>query len=135
MKITPQLIKFMMMTTSDSDGEALTAIRKANAILKEQQVNWQEVLMGIKPDQSFRVPPSKRRPEPDDYERAANSSRGFAGHKTRYDDAVEIEKMFETALHETRGRGVHGFVESIHEWWQDKGFLTEAQYLALKKLI
>lgn len=38
------LTKLMMLTTSDADGEALSAIRKANQILKKEKLNWQEVL-------------------------------------------------------------------------------------------
>lgn len=37
-----RLVKVLAMTTSDHDGEALAAIRKANAILKEQGLTWAE---------------------------------------------------------------------------------------------
>jgi len=38
------LTKLLAMTASANDGEALTAIRKANDILKEHGFTWQEVL-------------------------------------------------------------------------------------------
>lgn len=36
-------IKFMMRTTSENDAEALTALRKANAVLKKQGVTWNDL--------------------------------------------------------------------------------------------
>ncbi len=41
---TQKLTKLMMLTTSDQDGEALSAIRMANALLKRAGKNWQEIL-------------------------------------------------------------------------------------------
>lgn len=38
------LKKFMGMTTSPHDGEALTAMRKANAILAKYKLAWSDVL-------------------------------------------------------------------------------------------
>jgi len=40
------LIKVLMMTTSDTDGEALAAIRRANSMLKTAHVDWSELLHG-----------------------------------------------------------------------------------------
>jgi hypothetical protein len=37
----------MMMTTSDKDGEALTAVRKANAMLMAVNMNWEEFLNNV----------------------------------------------------------------------------------------
>lgn len=39
-----RLVKLLMMTTSDKDGEALVAVRKANKLLRQLGVNWQELL-------------------------------------------------------------------------------------------
>ncbi len=36
--------KLMALTTSDNDGEALAALRKANAILKRGGLTWQALL-------------------------------------------------------------------------------------------
>lgn len=35
-----KLIKFLELTASSNDGEALSAIRKANIFLKENKLNW-----------------------------------------------------------------------------------------------
>lgn len=42
-----RLIKLMMLTTSDFDGEALSAIRKANKLLSHLKMNWSEVLKEV----------------------------------------------------------------------------------------
>ncbi len=56
-------IKIMMMTTSNSDGEALTAIRRANKILADAKTSWAELLDAVQADQSYRVPPSTPTPK------------------------------------------------------------------------
>ncbi|MBF0509270.1 MAG: hypothetical protein HQK57_10145 [Deltaproteobacteria bacterium] len=43
-KIVDRLIKFAGMSDSAHDGEALNAIRKANALLKEGGWTWREVI-------------------------------------------------------------------------------------------
>lgn len=40
------LVKLLMMTTSSNDGEALTAIRKANELLKTQGWDWVKLIAG-----------------------------------------------------------------------------------------
>lgn len=39
-----KLIKFMMLTNSESEGEALNAIRMANKLLKKEGKTWEEVI-------------------------------------------------------------------------------------------
>lgn len=39
-----KLIKVLNLTTSNHDGEALNAIRLANAIIKEAKLNWASVI-------------------------------------------------------------------------------------------
>lgn len=40
------LIKVLLMTTSDTDGEALAAIRRANSMLKNAATSWDDLLRG-----------------------------------------------------------------------------------------
>jgi hypothetical protein len=116
------LTKFMGMTMSAHDNEALTAMRKANAMLLEENLTWQEVLAASPKLSAFRVPPSARtKPanEPDH-------------QQDRYDDADEINSLFEDAFSNAFGT-FRDFLHSIHEWWETKGFLTPKQYQALRK--
>ena len=44
----------------------------------------------------------------------------------------EIDEMFDTAMSHSPD---NEFLESIHEWWETKGFLTKKQYDALCKYV
>ena len=119
------LVKLMMLTTSTNDAEALAALRKANKILKDAKVNWAELLGAAKPDQSFRVPPSRRpRPEP---------SWDSFGDDQRYTNEDEINRMFDKVFNSNMSEGFAEFVESVHLWWEQHGWLSVAQYRAIKK--
>lgn len=50
-----KLIKFMMLTQSENDGEALNAMRMANKILKKENKTWVDVLGKISTGKSFRT--------------------------------------------------------------------------------
>lgn len=130
--IPPMLIKLLMMTTSPNDGEALTAIRKANAMLASANVNWEEFLKAVQTtnDQSFRTPPSQRRYKGDD-DANAFSDVG-RGPSQKFTDANIIDPMFEKAFENASG-GFADFLDSVYEWWGQKGFLTEKQYYAVKR--
>jgi len=112
-------IKLMGMTTSRFDGEALVALRKANAMLMGANLTWQELLAG-----KVRVAPSQ----------AASPRHGTAKPRTnnRHDDQDEINALFEAAFAGARG-SFKEFLDSIHEWWEQKLFLTDRQYEALRK--
>jgi len=96
----------MMMTTSDHDGEALNAIRMANAELKAHKVNWEEVLSG------------KHKPSNNDDEMA---------------DEMVME-MFKRAFANTNPqKGFYQFLLNIEAWYKEKGFLTSAQFTVLRR--
>lgn len=38
-----RLTKLLMMTTSDNDGEALVALRKANEMMRAKKISWMDV--------------------------------------------------------------------------------------------
>lgn len=112
--------KLMGMTTSPHDNEALTAVRLANAMLIAENLTWREFLdSSAKPDNSFRVPPSQR-------------TKKAKQEDNRHDNDEEIERLFETAFANASGTFLH-FLESIHEWWEQKRFLTDKQFEALNK--
>lgn len=48
-----KLIKLLMLTQSDQDGEALSAIRKANDLLKKSNKNWEEFLSPQKEEPTY----------------------------------------------------------------------------------
>src|SRR6266699_3526606 len=89
-KTKATLIKMLGMTASSHDGEALVAIRKANALLAESNMNWHEFLMSFRiSDQSYMTPPSKRKADWGN----VNSVKNDAQHS----DGDEINRLFENA--------------------------------------
>lgn len=60
------LIKLLRMTTSDNDGEALTALRKANALMTAAGWDWERLINSkikivASPFANLATPPSDRR--------------------------------------------------------------------------
>lgn len=122
-----RLINIMMRTTSDQDGEALNAMRMANAMLTRVGKNWEEVLSGkvvvinvgaAPPDHSHLVPPSKRR----------RPGSGATPGKS------EIETMLETLLDRVSKRSsFRSFIESVAAFHEENGFVTPSQEEAIRK--
>jgi hypothetical protein len=112
-----KFIKLMMMTTSDHEQEALTALRMANAMLAAENKNWEELLKdNISMWKARREAPG--------------------GGYTRHVDPVEIEGMFEYLFRTVAvDSSFRIFVEDVYTWWQRRGFLTAAQFAALKRAI
>ena len=87
-KTKATLIKMLGMTASSHDGEALVAIRKANALLAESNMNWHEFLMSFRiSDQSYMTPPSKRKADWGN----VNSVKNDAQHNDGDDQSVVRE--------------------------------------------
>lgn len=42
---TSRLVKLLRLSSSDQDGEALSAIRKANALLRTAGIDWADILV------------------------------------------------------------------------------------------
>ena len=122
--MTPIFVKLMMMTTSPHDGEALTAIRKANAILASANVNWEEFLKALT---SSSPQSSSSKVADDEFEDVGRRS-------GKHDDEKEINRLFARAFSNTpKNSGFRNFLDSVYEWWEEKGFLTEKQYQAIKR--
>ena len=99
-------LKLMNLTTSSYDGEALNAIRMANAVLARTNQTWEDLLKNkivmVAP------PPDATRPATKSY--------------VRHDNANEINGYFEDLY--DRGSRLGTFkqwVDSVHEWWEREG--------------
>ncbi len=111
-----KFIKIMKLTQSDQDGEALNALRMANTILVEANVSWEELLRA-----KVAVTSS-----------VAAQSVPQGGK--RYTNKEEIETMLSGVLSSMlAGSSFHTFIKSLEDWWNEKGWLTEKQYNALRK--
>ena len=112
-----KFIKLMKMTTSPVDGECLNAIRMANSFLMEANLDWDDFLRG-----KAKIIGGS----------AASHYSNYGGKK--YDNTTEIEAMLNSVMGTvTKGTSFSIFIESLRDWWEDKGFLTEKQYAALRK--
>jgi len=111
-----KFIKLMMMTTSPNDGECLNAARRANSMLAEANLDWDDFLRG-----KAKIITS-----------TASTQTNYSGKK--YQNSAEIEAMLNNVLETSkRGTSFYGFLESLSNWWEANGFLTEKQYNALRK--
>src|SRR5262245_58815708 len=113
-------IKLMMMTQSPNDGEALTALRKANAKLAAINRNWEELLRGKVAQSDFPDAP----PMGGDLK---------TGRGVQYTDPF-ISTMLDDILQSlSPGSSFRDFISDVNRFWEEKGFLTEKQYAAIKK--
>lgn len=108
-----KFFKVVNLTTSSVDGEALAAIRKANAMLKSNQTTWEMVILG-KP-------------------RKAEFTEEKKSKKKSTEDKDRIAEMFEAVLKSVEGYDSEDFIHSIHDFWKTRGFLTPKQKSALEK--
>jgi hypothetical protein len=113
-------LKLLNLTTSPFDHEALSAIRMANAVLARNNHTWEDLLQG---KVVMIEPPEEPKPR---------TTRGD-GFGTRHYDGAEINAYFDTLLNSPSTGSFRDWVESVHDWWEKKGFLTEAQYNSLKR--
>jgi hypothetical protein len=131
MKPPAQFVKLMMMTTTSNDHEALVAIRKANAILASANVNWEEFLGAV--DEVKTSSTTTRRTNSDSDFSDIDGTSSYQGSGA-CSDASLIDPMFERAFANVRpNSSFREFVDSIHEWWETKGYLTQRQFQALRK--
>ena len=108
-----RLIKILELTRSDNDSESLTSIRCANNLLDKNSLRWPDVLKArvqIKVVEKVVEKVVKVDKEPTDYESLF--------------DYIEMHSTSEPLL---------SFTESLRDFYDAKGFLTEKQAQALYK--
>lgn len=111
------LRKLMMLTTSTNDAEALTALRKANALLLANGVDWDKVFgRTVTVVNDFE-------PAEDDVPASQNQAR----HDKMIDAAFEVLER------KSLRNGAEDFIASLHEQWLTRRSLSEKQQEALFK--
>lgn len=122
-----RLLKLLAMTTSDNDGEALNAMRKANAYIGSWKMTWEDVL-------------SQERVMNITLHRAAPSSAPYQGDDSDWNpphlsDKVVIDTMFRAIFAQPRSDNEEfwQFMDSVHNQWQQKGRLTPGQFQAIRR--
>ena len=130
-----RLVKFMEMTTSTSDGEALNAVRAANKLLAANNADWKKVFarlitIEVEVDEGNGAmvdPPPANRSAPG----AAPVQPGKS--QEQLDREANINRMFDLVLNKVTSGDFRGFLMSLHVHWEKKGYLTPAQYEALTR--
>lgn len=112
-------IKIMMLTTSGNDGEALSAVRRANSMLKREAKSWEDIIV-----HGVVVPTTQRARSPP----RAGDYVGPEGKVTSDD----IDIMFDFLLQKRHSVTYMHFLQDIHSSWNNKGYLTRGQYNALQ---
>lgn len=101
--------KLMMLTTSEFDGEALSALRKAQGMLLTSGLNWETFIVGLP------LYAEREKPKPQ-------------GGR----DWTEVEEMLGACLDGVTGGG-RDFIESLDAQFSTKGWLSDKQVYALRK--
>lgn len=122
-----RLVKILGLTTSSNDGEALSALRKANEIIKGENLTWSDVLAAA-PTTTINI--SLRRGAPQTH---------YEGEQADWSpphlrDAVMINMMFKAVFSQPRtgNEEFWQFMDSIHHWFEEHKSLTQRQFNALR---
>jgi hypothetical protein len=106
--VNTKLIKLLMLTTSDNDNEALSAIRMANKLLKSKNITWECAF-------SEKVTTHEPNSNKSDYfEQALSMCNQIIEHKPPWFDDT--------------------FVRSLLNQLINKGRLSDKQFTALQKI-
>lgn len=124
-----RLAKLLALTTSDNDAEALAAMRKANEIVKGENLTWAEVVT-VDAQPLINIMVQRRTPAttPVDGDDKDWSPPHLA-------EATIIDPMFR-AIYATPRTGSEDFwkwLDSVHEQWRTKQRLSPGQYQALRR--
>jgi hypothetical protein len=126
-----RLLKFLRLTESDADGEALAALRMANKLIRGAGKSWDDILGSTTrsaPD--YRTPPSKR------------GTKQYGTRAPRPDNARKNEKVIDESidhmLHQL-GQKRHDvstlmFLAGLRDYFERNGYLTREQFEALERM-
>jgi hypothetical protein len=106
----------MERTASESDNEALSAIRAANRLLAAEGLTWTRVL-----DRSVQIL-QEVEPAPDETAPRPKKPQ----HKFHGPDYDEVERAFEVAMENAKG-GFANWLDDVYSQWQRKGWLSAEQ--------
>ena len=115
-------IKLMKLTTTPVDGECLSAIRKANNMLAEANIDWDDLLKS-----KVKIIQGKGS------EGAVSGRTSSASGVKKYSNEQQINEMFNAVFANTsRTSSFYSFLNSLKDWFDTNGYLTEKQYHALR---
>ncbi len=111
-EIFDKMVKCLELSSSNMDGEALSALRKANKYRIELKKSWDELL--------------KPKPQP-----LSQKSHSPTPPK---DDCDEIEEMFDFLHSKNLWASTKNFIDSLNTSYNQYDRLTEKQLISLRKI-
>lgn len=118
-----RLKKFMALTDSDVDAEAMGALKAANNLLRKESLTWERVL-----SRSVKII-SEAEEAPEDYgsgpQPAAKSRTVPASTRSNSDD--ELEEAIEIVENSTIDGTFRYTLENIIAWYRKSGKISERQ--------
>lgn len=127
LKTYQQLRKLMMLTHSDNDTEALAALRKANALLREHSYDWNSAFDRLVKVES---PIEMAYVHYDTGEKAISPA-----YKRNDPDTLRINNAFEEIEDRDPRGSFADFIASLKDQWDRSGRLTVAQKEALFRAV
>ena len=115
-----RLSKLMNLTTSDSDGEALNALRKANELLTKHKLTWSEILLkaGAATDNGFS-------------QRARGST--ARGYDPKKEEEVKRQQEWAERAKQQKEQQAEAQREHDRKWQDKKAKEAEAEFFGYKK--
>jgi len=125
-----RLLNLLCLSGSTNDNEALLALRTANKMLASHNLDWRSF---------FGVKSEMKRPREEPRATDPKESRGYS-YSTAGDPFEEycnsarekIRAMLDLCLNEVEGDALE-FIESLEEYFNKRGTLTDKQLKALEK--
>ncbi|MET4518397.1 hypothetical protein [Bradyrhizobium sp. I1.7.5] len=134
-----RLLKFLRLTASDHDGEAIAAMRMANKVIRSAGKTWEDVVSGCATpapksygspaSTDYRTPPSKRGTRQSG---RADPRRPNTEPKKIYDD--NIGTYLKELTKRRHDLSTVMFLASLSEYYEAKGYLNEPQYETLMRI-
>lgn len=126
-----RLAKLLALTTSDNDAEALSAMRKANEVVKGQNMTWAEVVT-VDTQPLINIMVQRRSGMPATTPVDGDDKDWQPPH---LNDAAVIDPMFRAiyAQPRTGSEDFWRWLDDVHEKWRTKQRLTAGQYNALRR--
>jgi hypothetical protein len=133
------LIKLLNLSSSNEDGEALSAIRHANKLIRKEGMSWEDLIR--LPDLPAVIPTEE---EPT-HSPVRSRKRNLNNKKSTPSQAKatkpshsnkKLQSTFDLLL---KSKGLQkqtssfNFVKNIYEFWQARGYITDAQKYYIKQ--
>jgi hypothetical protein len=127
-----KLIKLLMLSTSDSDGEALSAIRHANQLVKKSNLTWEDVIKkgNYKKKRSLAPPPRKPDPPPKPPERPKPPPPPPPPKSEEPKKVPKVDEMFVFLMNHPELPECdydYKFTKSVCEFYIEKKWISEKQ--------